>query len=88
MSPREAVELTPEQQAPAEIHGLLPAAGSSVREPKQAAIYASRGVAICEFPLADWCAFADYLLYVEARVAGIVETPPTETLMSWNLHYE
>jgi type I site-specific restriction endonuclease len=36
-------------------------------------IHAPRGVAVREFPLGSVYGFADYLLYVDQRVVGVVE---------------
>ena len=73
MSPSGAVGLTPEQKARAEIDRLLTAAGWNVCDLKQANIHASRGVAIRNFTLADGYGFADYLLYIDAKAAGVIE---------------
>ena len=39
-------------------------------------VHASRGVAVREFPLRSGHGFADYLLYVDGRAAGVVEAKP------------
>lgn len=65
--------LQPEQQARAEIDRLLEAAGWVVRDVGQANISAHRGVAIREFPLKSGHGFADYMLYVDGRAAGVIE---------------
>lgn len=39
----------------------------------QANIRATRGVAIREFPLKSSHGFADYLLYVDGKAAGVIE---------------
>lgn len=53
----------------------LPAqAGWKVLNDKDANIHAGRGVAIREFPLKTGHGFADYLLYVEGKAAGVIET--------------
>ena len=44
-------------------------------------IHAGRGVAIREFPIAGH-GFADYLLYVDGRAAGIVEAKPAGTTLT------
>jgi hypothetical protein len=36
-------------------------------------IHAARGVAIREFPLNPGHGFADYLLYIDAKAAGVIE---------------
>lgn len=63
----------PEQQAREEIDRLLGAAGWAVQDFKAADIHAARGVALREFPLAAGLGYADYLLYVDGKAAGIVE---------------
>ena len=63
----------PEQQAREEIDRLLQAAGWCVCDLAEANIHAARGVAIREFPLESGFGFADYLLYVDGKAAGIIE---------------
>ena len=63
----------PEQQAREEIDRLLAAAGWHVCDLAQANIRAARGVALREFPLESGYGFADYLLYVDGKAAGIIE---------------
>jgi type I restriction enzyme R subunit len=63
----------PEERARAEIDRLLTAAGWSVQSMSEANIHAARGVAIREFPLKSGHGFADYLLYVDAKAAGVIE---------------
>jgi len=62
----------PEQQARGNIDALLQAAGWYVCDPAAANIHAARGVAIREFPLPGY-GFADYLLYVDGKAAGVIE---------------
>ncbi|MBI3432959.1 MAG: DEAD/DEAH box helicase family protein [Hydrogenophilales bacterium] len=62
----------PEQQARGNIDGLLEAAGWHVCDADAANIHAARGVAIREFPLPGH-GFADYLLYVDGKAAGVIE---------------
>ena len=64
--------LQPEQQAREEIDALLTAAGWHVCDASAANIHAARGVAIREFPLPGY-GFADYLLYVDGKAAGVIE---------------
>lgn len=47
--------------------------GWSVQTVEGANPHAARGVAIREFPLKDGHGFADYLLYVDAKAAGVLE---------------
>lgn len=63
----------PEQLAREQIDALLEAAGWLVTSVTQANIHGSRGVAIREFPLVDGLSFADYLLYVDGKAAGVIE---------------
>jgi len=62
----------PEQQAREKIDQLLHAAGWLVCDAAAASIHAARGVAIREFPLPGY-GFADYLLYVDGKAAGVIE---------------
>jgi len=62
----------PEQSAREEIDRLLGLAGWHVQDADKASIHAARGVAIREFPLPGH-GFADYLLYVDGKAAGIIE---------------
>lgn len=63
----------PEQQARGNIDRLLEAAGWHVCDAAAANIHAARGVAIREFPLPGY-GFADYLLYVDGKAAGVIDT--------------
>jgi type I restriction enzyme R subunit len=64
---------TPEIQARQTIDELLIGAGWQVVDVHQANIHSARGVAIREFPLKSGHGFADYLLYVDGKAAGVVE---------------
>jgi type I restriction enzyme R subunit len=63
----------PEQRAREDIDKLLAQAGWQVFDIAQANIHAGRGVALREFPLKDGHGFADYLLYVDGKAAGVIE---------------
>jgi type I restriction enzyme R subunit len=63
----------PEQQAREEIDKLLALAGWQVFDVDQANIHAGRGVALREFPLNTGHGFADYLLYIDGKAAGVIE---------------
>jgi type I restriction enzyme R subunit len=63
----------PEQLARGKIDQLLTAAGWAVQSVKKANIHAARGVAIREFPLKEGHGFADYMLYIDGKVAGVLE---------------
>lgn len=64
--------MTPEALARQTIDALLMKAGWHVLDASQANIHAARGVAIREFPLPGY-GFADYLLYVDGKAAGVIE---------------
>jgi type I restriction enzyme R subunit len=65
--------MTPEARARQSIDALLAAAGWHVCNVADANIHAARGVAIREFPLNPGHGFADYLLYIDAKAAGVIE---------------
>jgi type I restriction enzyme, R subunit len=65
--------MTPEQKARVNIDALLIAAGWHVCDMAHANIHASRGVALREFPLNTGYGFADYLLYIDGKAAGVIE---------------
>jgi len=65
--------MTPEQKARVSIDALLAAAGWHVCTMADANIHAARGVAIREFPLNTGFGYADYLLYVDGKAAGVIE---------------
>ena len=66
--------MTPEQKAREEIDRQLTACGWIVQNHKAMNIMAGLGVAVREFPLKT--GFADYLLYVDGKVIGLVEAKP------------
>ena len=68
--------MTPEQQARANIDKMLTRAGWAVQDADSLNVYASKGVAVREFPLKSGHGHADYLLYVNQRAAGVVEAKP------------
>lgn len=63
----------PEQDARQTIDQLLQRAGWQVCDAAAVNIHAARGVAIREFPLKSGHGFADYLLYVDGKAAGVIE---------------
>jgi len=65
--------LVSEQETRVEIDALLGAAGWVVQDFKKADIRAARGIAIREFVLDAGQGFADYLLYVDGKAAGVIE---------------
>ena len=64
---------TPEAKARQTIDALLFAAGWHVCHMADANIHAARGVALREFPLNTGYGFADYLLYIDGKAAGVIE---------------
>ena len=55
------------------IDNLLTKAGWQVCDVKDANITAYAGVAVREFPLGRDHGFADYLLYINGKAAGVIE---------------
>ncbi len=68
--------MTKESDARENIDRLLRQAGWSVCDAARANIHAACGVAIREFPLKPGHGFADYLLYVNGKAAGVIEAKP------------
>ncbi|QDV12239.1 Type-1 restriction enzyme R protein [Rosistilla oblonga] len=66
--------MTPEQKARQEIDKQLEAAGWIVQDFRDLHITASLGVAVREFRLKT--GNADYLLYVDAQIIGVIEAKP------------
>ena len=64
---------TPEQEARKNIDQMLEQSGWEIQDVVNANIHANKGVAIREFPLDKGHGFADYLLYVEGKAAGVIE---------------
>jgi type I restriction enzyme R subunit len=64
------------------IDQLLTQAGWLVQDVKDTNIFAGKGVAIREFPLKQGHGFADYLLYVDGRAAGVIEAKKTGTTLT------
>ena len=64
---------TPEDKAREKIDAALNKAGWKVQDYKDADLSAGRGIALRNFPLAAGFGFADYLLYVDGKAAGVVE---------------
>jgi type I restriction enzyme R subunit len=63
----------PEAEARELIDVTLAACGWVVQDVSATNIHAGRGVAISEFPLAPGHGFADYLLYIDGKAAGVIE---------------
>jgi type I restriction enzyme, R subunit len=65
--------MTPELAARTQIDAKLEASGWAVQNYKDLNLAAGRGIAVREFPLRKGHGVADYLLYVDKRVLGVVE---------------
>src|SRR2546428_1145522 len=80
---------TPEDKARKTIDQLLTDAVWTLQDTDQANVGASRGVAIREFPLKSGYGFADFLLYVDAVPAGVIEAKKEgETLTGYEIQTE
>jgi len=66
--------MKPEEKARKEIDGQLDQCGWQVQHYRQMNIFAGLGVAVREFPLKT--GDADYLLYVDGKVIGVIEAKP------------
>lgn len=66
--------MTPEQKARQHIDHLLEQSGWHVQDYARLNIRAGSGVAVREFPLQT--GYADYLLYADGKVIGVVEAKP------------
>ena len=64
---------TPEDRARNHIDQALEQAGWRVQDYKSANLMAGRGVVLRNFPLQRGHGFADYLLYLDGKAAGVVE---------------
>ena len=61
---------SPEASARQKIDEMLTASGWEVQDRAEMNLYAGRGMAVREFPLAT--GFADYILFVDRKAVGIV----------------
>jgi len=73
---------TPEDQAREKIDESLEKAGWKIQDVKKADLSAGKGVALRNFPLASGHGFADYLLYVDGRAAGVIEAKKEGTTLT------
>jgi type I restriction enzyme R subunit len=62
-----------EENARQRIDELLSKAGWVVQDYKSANIHAGKGVVLRNFPLTRGHGFADYLLYLNGKAAGVIE---------------
>jgi type I restriction enzyme R subunit len=65
--------LGPEDKSREKIDEALEKAGWNVQDTRAANLSAGRGIALRNFPLASGHGFADYLLYIDGKAAGVVE---------------
>ena len=71
--------MTPEEEARQLIDELLEATGWQVQDYKQVNLGAGLGVAVREFTLKT--GFADYMLFVDKKAAGVIEAKPVGTTL-------
>jgi type I restriction enzyme R subunit len=64
---------TPEDKARQKIDEALEGCGWVVQDLRGVNLAAARGVVVRNFPLAMGHGFADYLLYIDGKAAGIIE---------------
>jgi type I restriction enzyme R subunit len=72
--------MKPEERARQRIDHLLEEAGWDVQDFKEMNLGSSLGIAIREFPLKT--GFADYLLFVDRKAAGVIEAKPEGATLS------
>ena len=72
--------MKPEEKARQRIDQLLVDAGWSVQDHKDLNLGLSLGVAVREFPVTT--GFADYLLFVDRKAAGVIEAKAEGTTLS------
>jgi type I restriction enzyme R subunit len=68
----------PEREARAKIDAALTEAGWVVQDRDQMNLSAGRGIAVREFKLAAGHGYADYMLFVQGKAAGILEAKPAD----------
>lgn len=76
------VRLAAEQRSRAIIDSQLTAAGWVVQDKKNLNLFAAQGVACREATMATGHGRADYLLYVDKKVVGVIEAKPSGTALS------
>lgn len=67
---------TPEQRARTQIDAALEVAGWIIQDRASMNLAAGPGVAVREFKMASGHGFADYLLFVQGKVVGVLEAKP------------
>jgi len=84
-----STNLTPEERARVLIDAQLTPAGWSVQDRKQIDLVNHIGVAVRETILKNVAGRADYLLYLNRRIVGVIEAKPsgvTLTEVQWQSH--
>ncbi|WP_199224501.1 DEAD/DEAH box helicase family protein [Serinibacter arcticus] len=82
MTPVDEAYVAAEQRARILIDAQLTAAGWSVQDSRTLNIVSHQGVAVREAVMAPGHGRADYLLYVDRKVVGVIEAKPTGTTLS------
>ena len=72
----------PEDKAREDIDRMLERAGWDVQDIDHINIQARRGVAIRDFPLKPGHGFADYILYIDEKAAGVIEAKKAGTTLT------
>ena len=79
--------MTPEQRARVKIDQQLSDAGWAVHDRQEINLYAAQGVAVRETTMATGAGRADYLLYVDQVIVGVIEAKPAGTTLS-EVHWQ
>ena len=74
---------TPEQHAREQIEAQLDAAGWAVQDSASVNLAAGRGIAVREFQLSKGHGAADYLLYGDRKVLGVIEAKKEGVPVLW-----
>jgi len=80
LASRQFLFMTPEAKAREKIDRLLTAAGWKIQDYDQVNLGASLGIAVREYPLKS--GFADYLLFINRKAAGVIESKPAGFALS------
>lgn len=78
----EGIRLAAEQRARVHIDRQLADAGWSVQDKNDLSLFAADGVACREVVMKQGHGRADYLLYVDKKVVGVIEAMPEGTTLS------
>jgi len=72
----------PEDKAREDIDRMLEKAGWDVQDIDHINIDARQGIAISDFPLKPGHGFADYILYIDGKAAGVIEAKKAGTTLT------